>query len=129
MADGSVDVQLVVVPDPELDPEAGERVARRLRAEVAALDVESVRFKADSPVPPGAKGADAVTVGAIVVAFGASGGVFTALIDTVRDWLGRSSARHRVKVTIGDDSIELERATDAERQALIEAYIRRHTGG
>lgn len=129
MADGSVDVALVVTPDPELDPEAGERAVRRLRSEVAALDVESVRFEAGAPAPPGAKGTDAVTVGAIVVALSASGGVFTALIDTVRDWLGRSAAQHSVKVTIGDDSIELARATDAERHALIEAFIRKHSDG
>ncbi|WP_030610725.1 effector-associated constant component EACC1 [Streptomyces fulvoviolaceus] len=129
MADDSVDVALVVTPDPELDPEAGERVVRRLRAEVAALDVESVRFGAGVPAPPGTKGTDPVTLGAVIVALSASGGVFAALIDTVRDWLGRSSARHRVSVTIDGDTIELDRASDAEREALIDAYVRRHTGG
>lgn len=120
------DVRLVFTPDPEFDPEAAERLARRLRAEIAALDVESVRSEPGGPAPEGAKGGDVVTVGALVVAL-ASGGVFTALIDTVRDWLGRSSARHRVSVTIDGDTIELERATDAERSTLVEAYVRRHT--
>ncbi|WP_329557306.1 effector-associated constant component EACC1 [Streptomyces sp. NBC_00696] len=128
-AAGARDVRLVVAPDPELDPEAGERVVRRLRTEIAALDVESARFEAAVPAPPGAKGTDAVTLGAVVVALSASGGVFTALIDTVRDWLGRNSAGHRVSVTIDGDTIELDRASDAEREALIGAYVRRHTDG
>ena len=123
------EVLLAVVPDPELDLEAGERVARRLRAEIADLDVESVRFGPGVPPPDAAKGADAVTLGAIVVALSASGGVLTALIETVRDWLARSSTRHRVSVTIDGDTIELERASDTERRDLIDAYIRRHTSG
>ncbi|MFC8505066.1 hypothetical protein ACFU3J_29615 [Streptomyces sp. NPDC057411] len=121
------DVRLVITPDPEFGPEAAERLTRRLRAEIAALDVGSVRSEPGGPAPDGAKSGDVVTLGALVVALSASGGVFTALIDTVRDWLGRSSARHRVSVTIDGDTIELERATDAERSALVEAYVRRHT--
>ncbi|MFI0264793.1 hypothetical protein ACH4OW_38035 [Streptomyces sp. NPDC017056] len=126
-ADGVMEVLLVVAPDPDLDPEAGERVTRRLKAEIADLDVESVRFGPSASAPDAAKGTDAVTLGAVVVALSASGGVFTALIETVRDWLVRSSARHRVSLTIDGDTIELERASDAERRDLIDAYIHRHT--
>jgi len=125
---GMLNVLLDIVPDPELDPEAVERLAYRLRAEIAELDVESVRPGPGGPAPEGAKGTDAVTLGAIVVALSASGGVFTALVETLRDWLGRSSARHRVSLTIDGDTIELERASAAERRDLVDAYIRRHTG-
>ncbi|WP_406131348.1 hypothetical protein [Streptomyces sp. NBC_00989] len=127
-ADGAVNVLLVLSPDPELDPEAGERLARQLRAEIAELDVDSIRPGPGGPVPDGAKGTDPVTLGAMVVALSASGGVFTALIETLRDWLGRSSAQHRVSLTIDGDTIELERVSAAERRDLIDAYIRRHTG-
>lgn len=125
--DGVIEVELVLTPDPELDPEQAERATRVLRADIAGLDIESIGSGPAAPAPEGAKGSDAVTIGAIIVALSASGGVFPTLVDTVRDWLGRSSARHRVSVTIDGDTIELERATDAERQALIHAYIRRHT--
>ena len=127
-ADDAMEVLLVVAPDPQLDPEEAERVPRLLRDEVAELDIQSIRPGPSTPVPEKAKGADAVTVGAIVVALSASGGVLTLLIETVRDWLDRSSARHRVSLTIDGDTIELERASDAERRDLIDAYIRRHTG-
>jgi hypothetical protein len=125
--DGVMKVELAVTPDPELEPEQTERATRVLRADIAGLDIESIASGPATPLPYGAKGTDAVTVGAIVVALSTAGGVFPTLIDIVRDWLGRSSARHRVSVTIDGDTIELERATDAERQALIHAYIRRHT--
>ncbi|MGX1913561.1 effector-associated constant component EACC1 [Streptomyces phaeochromogenes] len=127
-ADGVMEVLLVIAPDPELDAEAAERPVRQLRAEIAGLDVDSVRPGPAGAAPDGAKGTDPLTLGAIVVALSASGGVFTVLVETVRDWLGRSSARHRVSVTIDGDTIELERASDAERRDLIAAYIRRHTG-
>lgn len=118
-------VRLVVEPQDESDPDVADRLARRLRAEVAELDIESVAL-ADGTVPELAKGADAVTIGALVVALSASGGVFTALIETVRDWLSRQSARHKISVTIDGDTIELERAASEQKQALIEAYIARH---
>ncbi|MFH8491179.1 effector-associated constant component EACC1 [Streptomyces longisporoflavus] len=123
-----VNVLLLVVPDPHLDPEAGERLARQLRSEIAELDVESVRPWPGGIIPDGAKGTDPLTLGAVVVALSASGGVFTAFVETLRDWLGRSSARHRLSLTIDGDTIELERATAAERRDLVDAYIRRHTG-
>ena len=128
-ADGMFSVLLDIAPGPELDLEELERLARHLRAEIADLDVESVRPGLGGTAPTGAKGTGAVTLGAVVVALSASGGVFTALVETPRDWLGRSSARHRVSLAIDGDTIALERATTAERRDLIDAYIRRHTGG
>jgi Effector Associated Constant Component 1 len=124
-----VNVMIAVALDPELDPEAGERVARQLRAEIAELDIDSVRAVPGGMVPEGAKGTDAVTAGAVVLALGASGGVFTALIETLRDWLGRQSAQNRISLTIDGDTIELEQASAAERRDLVDAYIRRHAGG
>ncbi|MFD7445194.1 hypothetical protein [Streptomyces sp. NPDC059909] len=123
-----IEVLLDITPDPELDPEAAERPLRRLRAEIAELDVESVRPVPVGAAPEGAKGTDPVTLGAIIVALSASGGVFTALVETLRDWLTRQSARHRVSLTVDGDTIELEHASDAERQQLIDAYVRRHSG-
>jgi hypothetical protein len=45
-ADRVVNVLLVVEPDPDLDPDAGERLARRLRSELAELEVEPVALAA-----------------------------------------------------------------------------------
>jgi hypothetical protein len=121
-------LSLVVEPDPELDQEAAERLVRQLRAELGELDVESVAPAVGGVVPDGAKAADPVTIGALVVALSASGGVFTALIETLRDWLGRQSARHRIAVTIDGDTIELERASTEQKAALLAAYVQRHSG-
>ncbi|WP_206443355.1 effector-associated constant component EACC1 [Candidatus Protofrankia californiensis] len=119
-------LRLVVTPDPELDVEAGERLTRRLRAEIAELDVEAVGLASGGSVPDGAKAADPVTVGAIVVAVSASGGVLPTVVETVRDWLARQGRAHRISMTIDGDSIEIERASAEQQRALVDAFVRRH---
>jgi hypothetical protein len=127
--DSVVSLQLVLHADPELDAERSEQLVRRLRGELIELDVESVAHLASGAVPEGAKGTDPVTLGALVVAFSASGGVFTTLIGMLRDWLDRHSGRHRISVTIDGDTIELERASTMHQQQLLNAFVRRHSGG
>jgi len=126
-AGGIVNLLLVLGPDPELDPEACERLTRQLCAELAELDVESVGLAAAGTVPDGVKGTDPVTVGAVIVALSASGGVFTGLMKALCDWLDRHSGRHRISVTIDGDTIELERATAGQQRVLVDAYVRRHS--
>jgi len=122
-------VRVMLQCDPELDTEDADRLTRRLRAELDELDVESVDAVPGEDAPPGAKVADPVTVGALIVALSASGGVFPSLIATMRDWLGRQSRVRRVSVTIDGDTIELDWATPAEQRAVVDAYVRRHTTG
>jgi hypothetical protein len=110
--------------DGEADAEEFDRLARRLRAELGELDVDLLPVPGE--LPPGAKAADPVTIGSLMVAFSAAGGVFPGLVDTLRDWLGRQGGKHKIKVTIDGDTVELERATSAERQQLIDAFVRRH---
>ncbi|MER7368512.1 effector-associated constant component EACC1 [Nonomuraea wenchangensis] len=124
----ALSVLLVLHTDPETDREFADQLVRRLRNELIELDVDSVAAPAAGTVPDGAKGVDPVTVGALLVALSASGGVLPTMIGTLRDWLERQAGRHRIAVTIDGDVIELERATAEERRDLLEAYIRRHSG-
>ncbi len=126
---GLLSLLLIVQPDPDVDTEGCERLTRQLRAELAELDVESVGLAGGEAAPLGAKGVDAVTIGALVVALSASGGVFTAVIDTVKDWLGRHAGRHRISVTIDGDTLHLEKASADQRQDLVDVFVRRHTAG
>jgi hypothetical protein len=127
VTDGGVSLRIVVAPDPDLDAEKGERLTRQLRTEIAELDVESVDLAAESSVPDGAKAVDPAMVGAIVVALSASGGVLPTVVGTVRDWLGRQSRPHRVSMTIGGESIEMDRASADQQRALVDAFVRRHS--
>jgi hypothetical protein len=113
--------------DPESDPEDRELAIRRLTRELSAFDIDVARPVDGPATPPGSKAADPVTIGAIVLAMSASGGVFVAVVETVKDWLSRQADRHRITLTVDGDTIELTRASAEERQALVEAFVRRHS--
>lgn len=95
-------LELRLDPDSATEDEL-DRLLRRLRSELADLDVDVLRPGGDGTAPTGAKGTDPVTLGALVIALSASGGVFTSVIDTIKDWLTRNAARHQVKITIAGD--------------------------
>lgn len=118
-------VLLHLQPDPELDPDACDRLTRTLRAEIADLDVESASLVANGHTPDGTKGADMVTIGAIALAM--SSGTLPAVIAMIGDWLARQAGRHRISVTIDGDTIDLDRASPAVQRELIDAYLRRHS--
>lgn len=120
------DLVLVVESEPDVDPDKVERSIRQLRAELKDLDVESIAPVNPENVPPGAKGVDPLSLGALLITLSATGGVLTLLVETARDWLARDAVVRRISVTIDDDTIVLEKSSAQERSALIDAYMRRH---
>lgn len=122
-------VKLDLTPDPEVDDESADRLSRRLIAEISELDVDRVERAGADRLPEGTKGADPVTIGTIIVALSASGGVLTVVLGAVRDWLERQTGRHRISITIDGDSIELDRASAEDQRQIIEAFLRKHAGG
>jgi hypothetical protein len=128
MADPARPLQLRVVLEPETgaDAEEVERLGRQLRNELRELDVEDVR-PVDGALPPaGAKGIDAASLTELLVTLSAGGGVFATVVATVKEWLGRRSAGHRVSITIDGDTLELSGATDAQRTQLVDTFVARH---
>lgn len=117
---------LFIESEQNADPNEVDRSVRQLRTELKDLDVESVTPLTSEDAPLGAKGVDPFSLGALLITLTATGGVFTILIETVRDWLSRHATARRISVTIDGDTIVLEKASAQERSALIEAYMRRH---
>lgn len=120
------DLVLVVESEPDVDPDEVDRLVRQLCAEIKDLDIESVAPVNSDDVPLGTKGVGPFSLGALLITLSATGGVFSILIETVRDWLARHSVARHISVTIDGDTIVLEKSSARERDALIEAYIRRH---
>jgi hypothetical protein len=115
-------VEVVLVDrDPEVADRGIRQLRRELQGEFATRDVVTV-------APEGSKG-DAAAVGAVAVALGGAGGMVPLLIAVLRDWLGRRSSGQRVKLTVGDESIEVDAASAEEQRALVEAFLRRHEAG
>jgi len=124
-----MDVLLGLEPDEDVDAEQAGRLGYLLRGELRALDIEGLRAVNGDAPPDGAKAVDPVTVGAVVLAFSAPGGVLVALVATLQDWLGRQSTRNRISVTIDGDTLELEHASADERRELIDGFVRKHRSG
>jgi hypothetical protein len=127
--DSSDAVQLTIrlSTDEAVDEQECENLVWQLWHQLSELDLDSIGIERSGSVPVGAKAADPVTLGVVVLALTTSGGVLPLLIETLREWLVRRSDRHHISITIADDTLELERATAQERRDLVEAFIRQHS--
>jgi hypothetical protein len=114
--------------EPGTDEEDAQRLARQLRESISGLDITGSVTLLTQTAPDGAKSGMVSATGEMIVTLSASGGVLVTLIGLLRDWLGRRSAGHRISITIGGDTLELEGSTLAERERLIQAFVAAHTG-
>jgi len=121
-----VELLVVIEPDADADAEEADRLGRQLRRELRSLDVDDVAPAGAGAAPAGSKGADAPFVTELLVTLSASGGVFAMVVATVKDWVGRRSGAGKVSLTIDGDTLELDGATAAEREELIDTFVRRH---
>lgn len=127
-AERPLELLLTLEPEVEADAEEVERLGRQLRGELANLDVDHIAPVAIAEPPQGAKGGEVVSLVEWLITMSGTGGVLATVVATLKDWLGRRGAAHKVKLTIDGDSLELDAATPAERSELIETFIRRHGG-
>ncbi len=113
-------------PEPRLDDGDRRELTRRLRSALLDLDVDSVELAAGGPAPEGAKSADLVSVGELVVVLGAQRYLLRAVVDTTAAWLARQQARG-VKLTIDGNTLELSGVPSRELRELVERWLDRHT--
>jgi len=113
--------------DIEPDAEAVEldEATEQLREELLALNVDAVERPRGEPPPPGARAVEVALLGTLLVSVGRE--TVGALVRTIEAWVARRSSR-TVKVTLGEDSIEVSNVSDADQRRLIEAFVARHAG-
>ena len=96
----------------------------RLQDELRRLDFDRLE-RPGAPAGPGTRSGTAVAVGTLV-GLVSSPVVLRAVVDVVKSWLERQK-RGSVTVKCGEDSIELTAATRAQQDALVQAFLDRHT--
>jgi hypothetical protein len=117
---------MILAVDGEVrEPEELATLTRQLRAELLELDVTSIEEPTVGPPPDGAKGGGAALVGQLLISLGPTS--VGALIRTIGRWLSQSGAR-KVTVRIGQDELIVERASSAQQEQLIAAFLARHPG-
>lgn len=119
------DLELSVDAGSGADEDELERLARSLRAELLELDVDAVAPARAGPAPDDARAVEALMVGALVVRLARDSESLSALVRTVRGWLGGDEARS-VRIELDGDVLELTGASDEERQRLVDVWIASH---
>jgi hypothetical protein len=110
---------------PDTDSEELAALVQRLRAELVDLDVDRVEPLPAGEAPEGAKGVELLALGGLVVQFVLQSDVLTSIVDGVRSWLQRHSARS-VKLTLDGDSLEVTGVSSEEQDRLVELWIARN---
>ena len=105
------------------DPETGDidldTSAGQLRRELLELDVDAIE-RARGPAQPGSRAGGELT-GVLIVTLSNSTAL-VAMIGVLKAWLTRKQGR-RIKVTLGDKSIELDQPSDEDQAKLISSWI------
>ena len=117
---------LVELFDADADPERLDQLTQALRRELLELDVDSVDQATAGPAPEGTRGLELAAIGALLVKAAASSEMLVKVIGVVRGWLRSGPPRNQrtLRLTIGDQSIELTHATDVQQQQLVDQFIR-----
>jgi hypothetical protein len=105
---------------PEADAESVQDLTHHLREALLDADVDDVRPATAGPPPPGAKSAEAVALGSLVVTLAPT--VLENLFGMVSSWLSRQSADVQVEI---DGNRFQGRVTRSQRDELLRAYLSR----
>jgi hypothetical protein len=107
------------------DPEQTELLRMRLQEELRELGVRAEPAPGE-PAPDGSRAIDAIALGTLIVAVADKTGLLDALVSTVRRWWGRQPPQaSRIRLEMAGDVLELERASPAEQERLIQQWLDR----
>jgi hypothetical protein len=123
MSSGPIDVVLQVEAEPDADADEVAALALRLRDELHEVDGTDIRLARSGAPPAGAKSADAVEWGTLLVQI-VSSGALTALITAASAWIARQRSGS-IRVKIGDDELELSGASSDDQRRLVAEWLAR----
>jgi hypothetical protein len=121
--------QLRVQVDAErADAEELAELTGQLRRALLELDVDAAEPAPGGPAPPGAKAAEALALGALVVSLVNASGVLASVVEAVQSWaVGRGP--RTVKLELDGDVLELSGISSRRQDQLIQTWLDRHAGG
>jgi hypothetical protein len=113
---------LQVVAAADGDAEELAELTDNLRRRVLELDIDDARPARAGEVPAGAKSAEAVTTGVLILTMAPA--LLSATVTLLQSWLANRKVG-TIKITRGTDSIELVDPSKADQRALIEDFLAR----
>jgi hypothetical protein len=109
----------------DADAEELDAATADLLRELRELDVDAVERPSGGPAPPDSRALEVAALGALVVKLGQ--GAVGPLARVLQDWLARRSGR-TVKLTLGEDSIEISGGSARYQRDLIETFLAARAG-
>ena len=128
MADGTATLDVHLGLDSGADARELDDLTAGLRRELLELDVDAVDRPEGGPAPEGARAVEVAALGALLVTLAKTPAVLGAVVNTVRAWLSRGQGR-KVKITLGDDELEITGVSSEQQERLIGDWIARHAEG
>ena len=113
----------------DADAELLEQLTYGLREEILETSVDSVAVPALGEAPEGSRAIGIAAVGALLVNFAGSADSLKQVVSVVRSWFNKKPAARTLKITFGDNVLELTAATDAQQQQLIDEFVERASAG
>ena len=121
----------ILLTEEDADTERVAELTGYLREELLDLDVDDVTALPGGEVPPGARAVDPTQIGALLVALGHSANTLNQVMTVVRSWLRRRHDAHDAHVSLhlqmGDDILEVHKATDDQVAEAFKMFVQRHS--
>ncbi|MDX2935570.1 hypothetical protein [Streptomyces ipomoeae] len=105
------------------DQEELDACTLELRERLLELDVEEVTLERSEAAPEGAKPGEVIAVGALAVT--AIPFVLRSAVRLLETWIANRPVR-TARVTIGEESLELEAVSATDQRRVIDAFLARH---
>ena len=127
MTDQEIQLLLNLDAGPEADDEELAEFTEKLREELLELDIQTIDYVSVGEAPARAKSGEPIILGKLLLTLAASGGVLTAILNVLQDWLTRYEERS-VTLEIEGDKLQVTGISSEEQQRLINAWLTRHQG-
>ena len=119
------DLQIQIGLQSDADPAELDEATRRLRSRLLELDVDRVERPTAGEAPPGARAAELIELGGLVVSLARNFGTVASVIVALQSWLARDRGRS-IRLELDGDALELSGISSDEQERLIAAFISRH---
>ncbi|MGI5518444.1 hypothetical protein [Streptomyces sp. CA-106131] len=117
-------MSLVLTGGPGSDQEELDTLTVHLRERLLELDVERVTLRRQGTAPAGAKPGEVIAVGALTVTMAPV--VLRAVLRLLETWIRNRPVR-TIRVTIGEDSVEIKGVSSAGERRLIDTFSTVHS--
>lgn len=119
----------IELTETDADAEVLEQLTYGLRDELLETPVESVAIPTVAEAPEGSRALGIAAIGALLVDFAGSAEALKQVVGVVRSWFNKKPAQRTLKITFGDNVLELTAATDEQQQQLIDEFVERASAG